>query len=158
MRGGVAAAAVSLALLIAVPSAGAGSKTSMAVSASPKTARAHRVQLKLTLRYQMQCGYPGKGPLVVTFPSALKHPRRFAANAVRLNGKPITAKVDRRKVTVTIPPQTGGPQCGVIGPGSVVLTFTHSARLVNPARAGSYRFAAMHAGHDFTAKLAIKAP
>jgi hypothetical protein len=159
MRGGVAAA-VFLALLVAVPQAGAGSlgssaRGSMTVAASPRTAGAHRVRLTLTLRYRMQCGYPGEGRLAVTFPSAFRLPKRFVAGSVRLAGKSIAAKVHGRKVTVTIPAPDGA-LCGVIGPGSVVLRFTHAAKIVNPSQAGSYRFTASHGRRTFTARLAIE--
>jgi hypothetical protein len=159
MRAGVAAATL-LALLVAAPPAGAGSRAlsadaSMTVTASPSTAGAQRVRLTLTMRYQMQCGYPGEGPLVVTFPRAVKLPKRFPAGTVRLGTKAIPAKRHRRNVTVTIPPPTS-TLCGVIAPGSLVLTFTRAAKLGNPARAGAYRFEATHKGHDASATLTIK--
>jgi hypothetical protein len=103
----------------------------------------------------MRCGYPGAGPLVVTFPSALKLPGRFASGGVRLAGKPIAAEVDGRKVTVTVPPHKG-VLCNILRPGSLTLTFLRSAKLANPSRSGSYRLRATHAGHAFTAKLVIK--
>jgi hypothetical protein len=157
MRGGVAAAVLVLAVLVAVPSAGAGESprpfgASMTVTASPHTTRAH-ARLTLTLRYEMRCGYPGSGPLVVTFPSALKLPKRFAAGAVRA-GKSLAAKVEGRTVTATIPPPKG-TLCNVVSLGSLAVTFTRAAKLVNPGQAGSYRFKAAHAGHHFTARLAI---
>lgn len=159
MRGGVAVVTF-LALLVAVSPAGAGSKAlsadaSMSVAAAPRTAEAHRVRLTLTMRYEMQCGYPGEGPLVVTFPRAVTLPKRFATGTVRLGKTAIAAKRHGRKVTVTIPPPTG-TLCGVLGPGSLVLRFTRAAKLVNPAHAGSYRFKATHAEHDASAKLTIK--
>lgn len=160
MRGGVAAAVLFLAGLVPVPSAGAGSVprpigASIAVAASPHTARAH-VRLTLTLRYPMRCGYPGSGPLVVTFPSAMKLPKHFASNAIRSAGEPLAAKVAGRKVTVTIPPPKG-TLCNVITSGSFSVTFTRAAKLVNPAQAGSYRFTAAHARRHFTAKLTVTA-
>jgi hypothetical protein len=160
MRGGVAAAVAFTALLVSVPQAGASSRqiapgVSMTVTASPRAAGAHAVRLTMTLRYEMQCGYPGVGPLVVTFPSALKLPQRFASSAVKLNGKPIAAKVKGRHVTVTIAPHKG-VLCSLMGPGSVTLVFTPAAKLTNPARAGSYGFTATHEKFTFTTKLAIK--
>ena len=113
------------------------------------------MRLRLTLRYEMQCGYPGAGPLVVKFPAALKLPSQFAAGSVQLGGKAISAKIQGRKVTVTIP-APGGPLCGTIAPGRAVLTFTHAARLRNPARAGSYSFTATHGTHAFATTLAVK--
>jgi hypothetical protein len=160
MRGGVAAALVFGALAVTVPSAGAGSKPigtgpSMTVTASPRVARARAVRLTLTLRYEMQCGYPGKGPLAVTFPTAVKVPKQFAAGAVTLSGNAIAARVKGRRVTVTIPPHKG-VLCNLIGPGALRLTFTHAAKLANPARAGSYGFRAKHADRAFAAKLKIE--
>jgi hypothetical protein len=161
MRGGVTAAVVLVSLLVAVPLAGAGSGQpptlvpSMAVIASPHAAGADAIRLTVSLRYEMQCGYPGAGPLVVNFPSALKLPQRFVDGTVRLGGEAIAATVDGRQVTVTIPPHKG-VLCDVMGLGSVTLAFTPAAKLANPARAGLYRFTATHRAHTFTAKLAIK--
>ncbi len=104
----------------------------------------------------MRCGYPGAGPLTVTFPAALKLPKRFAAGAIRSAGIPLAAAVDGRNVTVTVPPPKG-TLCTVITPGSFVVTFTRAAKLLNPAQTGFYRFSATHARHRFTAELAITA-
>src|SRR5581483_9242943 len=108
----------------------------------------------VTLHYEMQCGYAGAGPIVVSFPRAFTLPKRFTAGAVQLGGEPIPAAVDGREVTVTIAPRTG-VMCDVIGPGSVALTFTRAARLANPAKKGSYRFTATHGKRAFAAALAI---
>ena len=159
MRGGVTAI-VCLTLLAAVPLAGAGVRppsalaSSMTVTASPQTMGAHAVRINVTLHYEMQCGYAGAGPLVVTFPAAIKLPKRFSADAVQLAGKPVAATVGGRNVTVTIAPHKG-VMCDVIGPGSLVLTFTSAAKLANPAQAGSYHFTATHAKRAFAAALAI---
>ena len=159
MRGGVLAAAILASALAAVPLAGATSRRSsatpqMTVTASPDAASAHGPRLVLSLRYQMQCGYPGVGPLVVRFPRAVRLPRRFTAGAVRLSGKPIATTRAGRQVTVTIAPP--GQLCGLIGPGSLKLVFTRKAKLVNPRRAGSYLITATHANHTFRATLVIK--
>jgi hypothetical protein len=147
-----------LAFPLAVPLSGAstppGDLPSMTVSAAPRTAGAHRVRVAITLRYTMQCGYPGAGPLVVTFPSAAKLPKRFTTGSVKLAGKAIAAKIKRRNVTVTVP-QHQGVLCGTIGPGSVTILFTRAGKLVNPAKAGSYGFTAAHGKHTFKAELAI---
>lgn len=126
----------------------------MIVAASPQAARAHQVRLEVALRYQMQCNYPGAGRLVVTFPSAMKLPRQFALGAVELGGKPFAVKVSGRKVTGTVPAPKG-VLCSTIGPGSVTLVFTRKAKLQNPRRAGSYRFAVTHVSRMFAAKLAV---
>lgn len=161
MRGrGTVAALIFVSSLLAVPSAGAGSSRpsapdSLTVGASSHAAGAHRVRLTLTFRYEMRCNYPGAGPLVVTFPSAVKLPRRFEAGSVMLAGKPVAAERRRHHVTVTVPRPTG-VLCGVVAPGSVKLVFTRNAKLANPMRSGSYRFGATHLTHDFSATLAIK--
>ena len=107
------------------------------------------------MRYEMHCGYPGAGPLVVTFPRAVKLPQRLADGAVRLAGKPVVATVDGRHVTVSVAPHRG-VLCNLMGPGSLKLVFTPAAGLANPARAGSYSFQATHGGRAFTARLRIK--
>src|SRR5262245_46161589 len=137
MRGGATAAFVFLAVLVGASSAGAASNgwavgdESMTVAASPAAAGAHRVRLTLTFRYEMRCNYPGAGPLVVMFPSAAKLPRRFAANSVKLAGKPVAAKRQGRQVTVVVPPPSG-VLCGAVVPGSFKLVFTRKAKLANP--------------------------
>lgn len=108
----------------------------------------------MTFRYEMQCSYPGAGRLVVTFPRALKPPQRFAADAVKLGGKPVVAKVNGRRVTVRVAPHEG-VLCALIAPGSLTLTFTHAAKFANPARAGFYGFKATHGKRAFAAKLAV---
>ena len=160
MRQGVAAAAVSLVVLVAAPLAGARFSFvtgSMTVSASPHAAGAHGVRLKVTLHYEMQCGYPGKGPLVVTFPSAMKLPTQFAAGSILLAGSPVSATVDGRQVTVIVPPHKG-VLCNAVGPGSLTLAFTHAAKLENPKQAGAYSLRATHSRRTFTAKLRVKSP
>lgn len=161
MRGGlIFVAAMVVAFGLAVPLGGAASRPavaiqSMKVSASPHTAGAHRVRLTLTFTYQMQCGYPGAGPFVVTFPSSVKLPKRFAAGTVKLSGKTIAAKVKGRNVTVTVPPPQG-TLCSTMGPGLVTLTFTHAAKVANPTHAGFYRVRATHEKRAFSAQLVIK--
>lgn len=157
-RGVVSFVAMAVALAVAVPFSGAvGPPTnvqSMNVVASTHAAGARPDRLKITFRYVMQCGYPGPGPLVVTFPAAMKLPKRFAAGSVKLAGKAIAATRSGRKATVTIPPHKG-VLCGVMAMGAVTLTFTQAAELGNPTQAGSYRFSATHAKLAFKTKLAI---
>jgi hypothetical protein len=127
----------------------------MTATASPPVAGARAVRVTLTFHYVMQCDYPGSGPLVVTFPSAMRLPKQFATGAVMVAGKPVAATLDGHQVTVTIAPHKG-LLCDIMGPGSVTLSFARTARITNPPQAGSYRFKASHRGHTFTAKLAIK--
>lgn len=159
MRRAVGAASVLVPLLLTAAPANAGSRASaggsLTVIASPAAAGAHRVRFTFTLHYRMQCGYPGGGPLVVTFPAALKLPTRFSDGAVRLAGKSVAATIMGRRVSVTVAPHKG-VLCDTIGPGSLTLRFMPAAKLVNPARAGSYRFTATHARRAFRARLTIK--
>jgi hypothetical protein len=155
MRGGVTAALVFAPLLVVAPAAGGVGAEGMKVAASPATAGAHRVHLALTFSYEMQCNYPGAGPLVVTFPSAMRLPKRFAAGSVKLAGKTIAAKRKGHHVTVTVPPPDGA-LCGMVGPGTVKLVFTRRAKLGNPEQPGYYRVRATHTRHTFTARLAIQ--
>lgn len=158
MRGGIIATLVFAALLVSVVPATAGQRVddpqSMTLTASSHEASAQRVRLAVTLSYQMQCNYPGAGPLVITFPKAVKLPKHLASGAVTLAGKPIAAVVSGRQVTVTIKPHDGA-LCGIVGPGLLKLVFTPKAKLANPSRTGSYRFSATHAPHTFAAKLHI---
>ena len=163
MRGGVLAAViVSLALMVSAPLAGAAAKlptaliSSMTIASSSHATGARAVRLTVTLHYEMQCGYAGAGPLVVTFPSAVKLPKRFAAGAVQLSSKAVAATVDGQRVTVTVAPHKG-VMCDVMGPGSLVLAFTPAAKLSNPTQPGSYRFTATHAKRVFAATLAVSA-
>lgn len=127
----------------------------MTVAASPHVAGARGVRLTLTLQYVMRCANPGPGPLVVTFPAAMKLPKHFAPGAVKLAGKPVAAEVDGHQLTVTVA-RYRGIMCDMIGLGSVPLSFARSAKLANPAHAGTYQFKATHRGRAFTAKLPIK--
>ena len=113
------------------------------------------MRLTLTLHYMMQCNYPGAGPVVVTFPARIKLPKQFPSGAVTLGGKPVAANVDERQLTVTVAPHKG-MLCSLMSPGSLTLAFAPSAKLANPARAGSYRFTATHGKHAFSARLSIK--
>lgn len=128
----------------------------MTASATPRMAGARAVRLRLTLRYEMRCGYPGAGRLLVTFPSAMHLPQRLAFGAVRLAGKPRAVKVEGHRVTVTVPPHKG-MLCDLMGPGALTLAFTRAAKLANSARAGSYVIKATHGGRFFAAGLAIEA-
>jgi hypothetical protein len=124
------------------------------VTASPAVAGARHVRLTVALRYEMQCGYPGAGPLTVTLPASIALPGKLPDGAVLVGGKATAAAVAGTRVTVQIAPYAGA-MCDVIGPGVLQLVFTAKAGLANPAHAGSYRVAVVHARHSFSAELAI---
>jgi hypothetical protein len=100
------------------------------------------VALTLELRYEMQCGHPGPGPLAITFPAAERLPAGLTASDVLVNGH-ATTNVSRegRTVSVALPIQHG-PLCDVIAPGVLKIVFTRSAALGNPAAAGTYSLTA----------------
>src|ERR1700730_17768988 len=112
------------------------------VALSTDRAGERPVTLTLRLSYQMRCGNPGPGSLVVSFPADERLPARIPASAVLLNGR-TAPSVTRHGNNVTIPlPRRHGISCNVIGPGSVTVVFTAAARLGNPAQAGSYPLSA----------------
>jgi hypothetical protein len=124
--------------------------------ATPARAGA-RAALTLTLHYEMICGRPGRGPLVVTLPAAMRVPRAVSRAAVLLQGKPAPrVSVDGRTMTIAVPPPTG-ITCHSITMGTLTTTFTRAAGLANPASPGAYAVRAQIAGHAFTARLAIRA-
>ena len=46
--------------------------------------------------------------------------------------------------------------CDSIGPGTLTVVFTRSARVGNPKAAGSYLLRATHAADRFTGRLVIR--
>ncbi len=126
----------------------------MTVAVSTNAAGADQVKLTLTMRYEMQCGYPGAGPLVITLPSAETVPTAFPKKSVVVGGIAAVTKVSGHTVTVTIPKYKGFI-CDVMGPGKLQVIFTSRAGLGNPASAGSYRITALHARRTFGAAMAI---
>lgn len=123
------AAAVALAI---VPS------QSASITLSSNRAGANGVAVTLHVTYEMQCGWPGPGPLVVTFPAAERLPATIAPAHVLLNGR-AAPKVTRagRSMSVAVPARSG-MTCMVIGPGKVTIAFTHAAGLGNPRTRGVY--------------------
>ncbi len=136
-----------------------------AVAASPFGAKSGTVTLSNTapsarpvvvtvkLSYEMQCGYPGTGSIVVDLskqmavaPAAIR-----SAGAVLVNGtaaKGVTVTGD----TVTVPlPKRPRIMCDVIGPGSVTITFTKKADVGNPAQVARYNITAKRSNLSGTA-------
>ena len=130
---------------------------SIAVTLSTAHAGARPVAVTLRLRYEMQCGWPGPGSLVVRFPPGMRLPAGLPAGAVLVNGKGATAagpSCASHEITVGLPKR---PQimCDSIGPGTLTVAFTHAARLGNPKAAGSYVLRATHGADRFAGRLAI---
>jgi len=127
-----------------------------AVQVSPAQAGARPVALTLRLGYEMQCGYPGPGPVVVQLPAAEMVPARIARTAVLVNGKSAPGvQVTGRAVMVALPPR---PQvmCDVIGPGTLTVVFTRAAGLGNPSRAGNYTVTATRGTTPVRARFTVQ--
>jgi hypothetical protein len=110
---------------------------SLVVQASPSQAGARPVQLRLTMRTELQCGRLTGGAIVVSFPAAERMPGTFGSGDVLVNGKPLGASLAGHVVSISLP-KVIGPMCDVIGPGTVSVVFTKSARLGNPSAPGTY--------------------
>ena len=130
---------------------------SAAAVAAPDTAGARPVRLALTVRYLMQCGRPGAGPIVVSLPAAEHVPGTFARSDVLVGGRPpVTAKVSGHAVLLTLPrPQ--GITCMVIAPGTLTIVFAREAGLGNPETAGTYAIPVRVGVRTFVARLTVKA-
>lgn len=129
---------------------------SATVAASSHRAGARPVALTLRIRYEMQCGWPGAGPLTIRLPDAMVVPTALARSAVLLDGKP-AASVGHRghRIVLGLPPR---PQilCDVIGPGALTIVFTRRARFGNPSIAGIYRLRVTKGSLAFDARLTIQ--
>jgi hypothetical protein len=131
-----------------------GSATAVA---APATAGARPVALTLKLRYEMQCGRPGPGPLVVSLPAAERVPHMIVRGSVLVDGKaPRTVSVSGHAITIALVP-AHGITCMVIGPGTLTAVFTRAAGLGNPAAAGSYPIAVRIGARAFTPQLTVTA-
>jgi hypothetical protein len=150
--------AAGLAGVIATPATAGppiiGTGDSAVAIASPATPAA-RTSLKLLLRYEMLCAQPGRGPVLVTMPAALRVPAKTRPTAVLVNGKAApSVQVKGHTVTVGLPPNSN-VICRSFVPGILWISFTSAASLRNPSRAGIYAIRARIGSHSFVARLAI---
>jgi hypothetical protein len=150
--------AAGLAGVIATPATAGppiiGTGDSAVAIASPATPAA-RTSLKLLLRYEMLCAQPGRGPVLVTMPAALRVPAKIRPTAVLVNGKAApSVQVKGHTVTVGLPPNSN-VICRSFVPGILWISFTSAASLRNPSRAGIYAIRARIGSHSFVARLAI---
>jgi len=155
MQARSAVLALALATVAALPPP-AVAQTSASVSVAPNLARAQPVSVTLVLHYDMQCGYPGPGPIGVTFPAQVRLPSRIARTAVRVDGHAAPAvAVSGRSVRVGLapPPQI---MCDEISEGELTIVFTRAAGLGNPLHAGAYTLAASRGPSTFSARFAIR--
>jgi hypothetical protein len=126
-------------------------------AATPATAGA-RTALTLTMHYEMQCGKPGPGPVVVTLPAAEHVPHAITRARVLVDAKaPRAVSVSGHVVTIALVPPHG-ITCMEIGPGTVTVSFTHAAGLGNPAAAGSYRVGIRVGTRTFAPRFAVRKP
>lgn len=105
------------------------------------TARYGAGTLALSLRYEMTCGQPGPGPLVVRLPSSFTISRL----RVRVDGAPRPAQHVGTRVTISLPKP---PQitCMSITEGTLTVTLAGvrapARTFVVRAQVGSHRFSA----------------
>jgi hypothetical protein len=146
--------------MIAAPAAATlpieGTEDSATIAASPATPAARPAALTLRLHYEMLCAQPGRGPVIVTFPGALRVPAVIPAATVLVDGKAAySLQVDAHVVTVGLAPI---PRviCQSFVPGTLRIVFTRLARLGNPRRSGAYVVYARVGTHTFAAALRIR--
>jgi hypothetical protein len=143
--GGVSSSSVSSTLL---PSA--------SVSLSNHRVRARPVAVTLQLHYEMQCGWPGDGPLVVTLPNAMPVPVAIARSAALIDGESATSVVVRgHRIVLALPPK---PEvlCDVIALGTLTVKFTRAANLGNPNAPGRYRLSIKKSSLALSAAFVIR--
>lgn len=136
--------------------AGIGLPHSLTLQLSSRGAGVRPVALSLVFSYEMQCGYPGPGPVLVRLPPAEHVPARIATDAVLVDGKAATAVTTAgRELTIELrpPPRV---MCDVIGPGRLTIELTRTAGLGNPGQAGSYSLTATARGSTFAASFSIR--
>jgi hypothetical protein len=151
-------AAALIPALVGVAQLGAQSPqvNSMTIALSTSHAAAHPVAVTLQLHYEMQCGYPGPGPVVVRFPAHERLPKTLPAGAVLADGSAQAATVEGgNAVSVTLPPAPT-VMCDVIGPGRLTIVFERSAGLGNPLHAGTYQTTATRESTMLASTFAIR--
>jgi hypothetical protein len=143
-----ATAAAALVVVALTSPASAGSIDRANATVSPGLT-AHRATLKLELHYEMTCGRPGAGPVIVHLPAAMGVPRTLTA---RVGEKPAPSTVSGHALTVQLP-KPPEVTCMSIGPGTLTL---YLVGVRNPATAGTYFVRARVNTHAFTAQLAVR--
>jgi hypothetical protein len=129
---------------------------SATVAATPSTAAARPSALLLKLHYGMLCAQPGRGPVTVMFPRALRLPAHLPRSAVLVDGaNPPSVELHGRVATIGLPP-VSGVICQSFVPGTLRVGFTRSAHIGNPVQAGTYEVHAAIGTHTFVARLRIR--
>jgi hypothetical protein len=131
-------------------------RSSATVSLSSVRAGARPVALTLVLSYEMQCGDPGPGPILINLPDQERVSRLLTPAEVLVDGRPAhTVGISGHTVSVGLAPL---PRviCMVIGPGRLTILFTRAADLGNPRHSGSYTITATRASSAFSAPFTIR--
>jgi hypothetical protein len=140
----------------ALPPPIGGAPDSATIVATPAAAAARPSALLLKLHYDMLCAQPGRGPVVVTFPRALRLPPRIARTAVQVDDKAApSVTLHDRTATIALA-LNSNVICQSLVPGTLRVAFTRAARLGNPAHAGTYVIRAQVGTHSFVARLQIR--
>ncbi len=127
------------------------------VAVTPNRAGVRPAAITVRLTYEMQCGYPGPGPVRVVLPVAVRVPARIARSAVFVNGRAAPAvRVAGRAISVGLPARPR-IMCDAIGPGRLTIVFGRAAGIGNPLRAGSYLLVATRQTSSFVARFTIRA-
>ncbi len=145
---------------IAAPAAAAppiGSTDDFAtVAVSPTVPAARPAVLTLRLHYEMLCAQPGRGPVIVSFPRALRVPSAIPTETVLVDGKAAySVQVVGHVVVIGLAP-IPAVICQSFVPGTLKIVFRRSARLGNPMRSGAYVVHARVGTHAFAATLRIR--
>lgn len=154
--GSLVPALVAPALAVAAAAAQKPFPPTLTLKLSSARAAARPIDLSLQLGYEMQCGYPGPGPVVLRFPAAEHVPASISRASVLVDGKAApSVHVVGRAVSVGLAP---APQimCDVIGPGRLRIELTRAAGLGNPANGGTYLLDAARGRASFSARFSIR--
>jgi hypothetical protein len=149
----VAAVLITAGAVAGSATAGLGQSASGTISSNRASTRP--VTLTLKLGYEMQCGYPGPGPVVVTFPAAWRLSAKLGSTAVLVDGKAaVSASLSGHTVKVGLapPPQI---MCDVIGPGMLTIQFTRGDNIGSPMTAGTSVVTAAVKGQTFRVSYAF---
>jgi hypothetical protein len=135
LRTSVLLAVIAAGAIAGSAAAGLGQSASGTISSTHAGTRT--VTLTLKLGYEMQCGYPGPGPVVVTFPASWRVPAKLGPTPALVNGKAaVSASLSGHTISVGLapPPQI---MCDLIGPGTLTVQFTRGDNIGAPLKAGS---------------------
>ena len=144
---------VSLAVL-ATPAPAAMPIGGAAAAATPQTAGAKPVSLKVSLTLELRCAEPGPAAIVITCPAPGACRRHVLRKAVWINGgHPKGVNVSNH--TLTLQPAARRGTCTVLAPGTIKVQFTRAAKFGNPRKSGRYTIRASIGSQDFSARVTI---